>query len=70
MCLGAGKKAHFYYTMGTMVEEVVVSLSDPPQRPNSIGAALQDALPMDIIIDQVTYGIVHARLFATNYPLH
>jgi hypothetical protein len=49
-----GKSAYFYYTAGAMVEEVAVALPSQPRRPNTIGAALQNVLPMDILVDVVS----------------
>jgi hypothetical protein len=56
-----------------MVEEVAVSLPTPVNRPNTIGAALQNVLPMDHLTDTVAkppgpYASLHLREFRPVPP--
>ncbi|KAK3271794.1 hypothetical protein CYMTET_19879 [Cymbomonas tetramitiformis] len=48
-----GHQTHYYFTTGGMVDEVEVSLRKPPARPNNMAAALQNAIPVDVVLDKV-----------------
>eukprot|EP00191_Tetraselmis_sp_GSL018_P024515 CAMPEP_0177627972 /NCGR_PEP_ID=MMETSP0419_2-20121207/31498_1 /TAXON_ID=582737 /ORGANISM="Tetraselmis sp., Strain GSL018" /LENGTH=1910 /DNA_ID=CAMNT_0019129181 /DNA_START=17 /DNA_END=5750 /DNA_ORIENTATION=+ len=49
-----GKRAHFYFQGGALVDEQEVNLQQPPKRPSSIPAALQRKFPMTEVLDKIS----------------
>jgi len=49
-----GLTTHYYYTMGSLVEEVEVMVPAAPDMPNTLVKALQPGIPLDIKLDTVT----------------
>ena len=48
-----GLATHYYYTMGSLVEEVEVPVPPPPPMPNTLVKALQPGIPLDIKLETV-----------------
>ena len=48
-----GKQAHYYFTT-VLVDEIEVRLRLPPIRPNTLQAALQHTIPLDVELSDVT----------------
>ncbi|KAK3240538.1 hypothetical protein CYMTET_49627 [Cymbomonas tetramitiformis] len=49
-----GKMTHYYYQQGGIVDEAEVLLRAPPCRPTTLKSALQHAIPLDIMLTEVT----------------
>eukprot|EP00873_Tetraselmis_striata_P034657 jgi/Tetstr1/454921/TSEL_041784.t1 len=49
-----GKRAHFYFQGGSLVDEVEVLLPAPPARPSSIPSALQRQFPMTDVLSKIS----------------